>query len=177
MKRIVEFAGVKFTGDDRGDDHVSVRIDTFRKILNSGMVEVRLNYHNDDQGKVGDQDRKPTVEEVLESIEMDKPNVLYYHPVSDTIRCSPHRNLSYTICQKHAKPTKPLTFGQFFQQVLQSLCANHNWDDPYGMIEPAVDLSIAILDAVHYAFEQKMPVADAAVHVNATYITTPKDFS
>ena len=166
MRQSVVFAGIQFVGDDRGDGDVSVRINTFRKILLSGHVEVRLNYHNDEQGKVGDQDRKPTVQEVIDAIAMDKPNVLYYHPSSHTIRCSPHRNLSYTIHQKYEKTSKDLTFGGFFHQVLRDLCLNHHWDDPYAMIEPMTTQSIAILDTIHYAFEQKETVGNAAIAVN-----------
>jgi hypothetical protein len=101
----VTFAGVDYSGFDRGDGRVSVPLPAFRKILDSGKVRcVKTSDHHDDCEDSGLGAVMPA--KVREALELGEPTLLYVSADRSVVRFCPHRNLSYDIFELKPGDTK-----------------------------------------------------------------------
>lgn len=96
MQRIT-FADTEIYGKAFGNGDIKITKAAFRKILKRD-IEIVVNFNHDDHGEKHKIFQPNEVEEYLEP-EYD-PVLLYYKKETNTIRFSPHRNLSFTIKEK-----------------------------------------------------------------------------
>jgi hypothetical protein len=96
MQRIT-FANTEIYGRPYGHGDVKITKAAFKKILKRD-IEIVVNFNHDDHGEKHKTFQASEVEEYLEP-EYD-PVLLYYKKAENTIRFSPHRNLSFTIKEK-----------------------------------------------------------------------------
>lgn len=103
----ITFGGVEFSGIKHGDDHITVPVPAFRKILAARQFAVKLAYDIEHDG-CGRRDRFNEhvgagqvaawcQQQLSWMASTGRPHLLYFRPSEGTVTYCPHSNESYTL--------------------------------------------------------------------------------